>query len=326
MRLSHAALSLVMLLTACTDNGDSKHGTNAPGSESDPWSDPNHSLNEEGEVTELPDPETRPFTGLVSNRLQWSDMTVEIASARQERGIDERYPERTYVVLELAFTALGTTETGLDARDTWDLVLADSTRLQPAEPFSVHLLPTDETSITTRYDVKDWVDLGGSRLELYGGVVGDLEPETIPLDAPYKRHFPLIPGELVDATLEAPAGAERPWRFEITNPQVSPNSLTYGRASLGMVWVEFDVRATYLGEAFGGVDADNFRISVDGKSYEPVEWFYVPNQDAGESDDTSVTFEIPDDARQFDAAFLVAAEIFQRISVDLDSAALAEAP
>jgi hypothetical protein len=320
------------LLVACGNGGrafvtEADGGTGGP---STAWgADPKG--HEDAGVVE---PFVDEFDSLVQQTVAWADFDVTTVGARVRRGLDQGreatwwFNERTiYVEIDLTIRNAGRAERYLEHRNTWDLILADGSRVSP-ELFSVSVVPGDTAPLRLYYRVHERVDLTGSILELNGSRRGTVEPEPVPLDAPVVRTYPLRLDDLVGAVVEGPEELRKLNRHEIRDARVTLNTTLDGgrRAEIGKVFVELDVMFTVV-NTWGSDYAshNNYRIIVDGYSSSP-ENFVSTYVKTGDSAEAPILFMIDREAMAFDLRFEVGyherERYYERLSADLANTTL----
>ena len=113
-----------------------------------------HKVTIKSESTKL-EPFQLDFPALITQSVRWASVDVRITKAQQVRGASDVVdsedtgqldPNQIYVRLELAIANKDTTETNYYDRATWDLKLANGTRLTSVNPLGVSVLPGDEAT------------------------------------------------------------------------------------------------------------------------------------------------------------------------------------
>lgn len=307
-------LSLLAALVGGCVGADGQEETrsdvgNGSGEDADDW-DGAFSDEDTDDEPRLP-PFSRPFDGLVQNTARWAIFEVATKAARVERGMDEDWvdgePEwgsidvnTTYAELDLDLTNTTMFDEALDPRDTWDLILSDGTRIEQSNVLAFMAGPRGSSAFTLRYAIDETVDLAGAALELNGTVRGELAPERIPLDAPYRADIDAVLTALQGKTFESarPMSIDQR-RIEIVEARVSRNNSVHEerqRSISGKIFVALtlDLTPTRRDNVFD----DDFGIVVDGKLSRPVNSI-VELPDAGTTLRMPVIFEIDDTAKAF---------------------------
>lgn len=309
------------------------------GSEADPWPTSIDAGSREPDAGPPPEPFSMPFDALVENRVRWAALWVSVVGARVERGMDGKpdpnewealylypAPEDVYVELDIQIASEDPEIVDYSSRATWDLILADGTRVHSHNALGLMLSPGDTATTTLRYPVDEIVDLAGASLELNSAERGAGEPEIIPLDAAYVRRYPLRLTEVVGAVID-PVDDVRAVRLEVLDAAYDLNDpVLPARAARDRRLVRLDVIVTSIASNVW-IGDENFYLIVDGRSY-PVDAMddtWIAFSDAGVSAPAHVLFEMDDDVRQFELAFLTSDRAEQqRIAVDLANAVLVE--
>ncbi len=254
-------------------------------------------------------PFSRPFDGLVQNTARWASFEVATKAARVERGMDEAWtdeegdgapidPNAAYVEIDLEITNTTMFDDGLERRSTWDLVLPDGGRIKQTNVLGFATGPHGTIAFTLRHAVDDDFDLEGAVLELNGITRGELAPERIPLDAPYRADIDAVLEELQGKTFESARDASFDRRrLKVVTATVSRNSAVQNRSSYGKMFIELTLDLTCVGRSDNIFD-DHFGIVVDGRLSRPVNEI----NELPEADTTlriPVVFEIDDTAQAF---------------------------
>ena len=263
------------------------------------------------------------FPALITQTVRWASVDVRVTRARQLRGATgdggelprSLDPKQIYVQLELAIANKDIVEVDYRDRFTWDLKLADGTRLRSVNPLGVSVLPGDEATTVVYYEVDDVVDLRGAALVLEGEERGALEPEVLPLDVAYVPMFPLRLMSLVGRN-----GTFRPLHFPSAMAHVDEavfdtNTARIGRANKDtrVVWLRI---ALTTGENSGVYAADELRIVIDGRASAPFKWDYNTFA-SGTTYVLFAAFRVPAGTQHFELALPNGAGIGDRFPVDL---------
>ena len=241
--------------------------------------------------------------GIVQNRAKWGVLEVVTKAMRIEQGMDELWTG-TYAELDIEVTNTTRFDDELSKHNTWDLLLADGTRIKQGNTIELSLAPESTVPYTLRYPVDAKVDLKGAALELNGQTRGELAPEKVPLDQAYEADVDV---ELKDAVGKVFAST-RPEdftrvSFKIVSASVSRNSATNRRAEYGKMFVDLVVDLTLLADSSGtNIQNNDFAILVDGKVAEPVNDIN-DILDEGHPLRTPVVFEIDDTVKDFIVRF-----------------------
>lgn len=289
-----------------------------------------------------PEPFSMPFAGMFGQQVQWAALRVSVLDARIERGMDAEQestdewgfhtylePADIYVELDVEIHSEDKDIVDYSTRATWDLVLADGTRVMSANALGLMISRGDTATTTLRYVVDDVVDLAGASLELNGEERADREPERIPLDAAYVRRYPQLlteaVGKVIEPTVRNDRGDLLGVRFEVLDAVYDVNDPVIGaRVPVDQRIVRMDVVATGVGD-HAKVDDDDFLIVVDGRSYAVADGVPVEFLDAGLSANFHVVFTVDPTARRFEVVFRTwNTESQQRIAIDLDNAVLVD--
>jgi len=285
-----------------SDRSDSNR-SDADDEEEDPWDD-------EDDEPRLP-PFSRPFEGLVQNTARWASFEVVTKAARVERGMDDSWtdeepdrgsidPNETYAEIDLDIINTTVFDDELGERSTWDLILPDGTRIEQTNTLGLMAGPRGTIDFTLRYAVDEDFDLKGVVLELNGITRGELAPERIPLDAPYRADVDAVLTELQGKTFESarPTAFERR-RLEIVTATASRNSAVpdaQQRSSFGKMFVELTLDLT-MARSDNVLDG-NFGIVVDGRLSRPINLVNeLPDDDVTVR--FPVLFEIDDTTKAF---------------------------
>lgn len=287
-----------------------------------------------------PEPFAVEFAPFIRNNVRWAGVDVAVIGARQIGGrsdeiaisgstslFDFSYddptsliqldPYKTYVQLDLQITNHDREELDYLSRDTWDLLLADGSRLQSVDRLDVRVLPGDTAETKLHYAVDDVVDLAGAVLVLEGAERTILEPEHIPLDAEYVRQFPRRIESLVGQVIE-----NANLRIEVDEAVWDQNVANMGRAKLGkrVIWMNLAVTAPHDDDAYWS--AGEARVSVDGRGIAPLEYDYGSVY-ANTTKVMFVAFQIDADASMIEVGIPLddAAEL-HRFPVDLNASVL----
>ena len=253
---------------------------------------------------------SEPFEGFVANTALWADFVVEVLDARVERGLDELrdqnggviHDDLPYLEVDLRLTNRNVAESELDERRTWDVVLADGTRLRQSNAFSVSLAAGDSAEVTLRHAMDGPGELAGAQLELNGSQRGRVAPERIPLDAPYQAPLERDLVEVAGTVVEPEVLPDwKSTRYTIHALSTTRNSLEKGRAESGGMFVELDLAAVAL-EDEDTLQRDDMRIVVDGERFQPVNF---PNEiiSMNTTVRVPVVFEVDDTVTEFGLDF-----------------------
>lgn len=313
----------------------------AAGDDSDYWGD-DWADEEPGAEDAGPPPEpfSMPFAGMFGQEVQWSALRVSVLDARIERGMDREQestdewgfptylgPADIYVELDVKIRSEDKDIVDFSTRATWDLILADGTRVMPANVLGLLISPGDTARTTLRYVVDDVIDLAGTSLELNGEERGNLEPEHIPLDAKHERQFPLRLTEAMGQVIE-PQGdfADRGVKIEVIDARYDVNDPILGvRTPEGRRFVWLDLVLTAVRHGYYASD-DVALLIVDGRSYSvELESDDGSILDAGISANLHIAFTIDAGMKEFGLAFMTDEGVpQQRIAIDLDNAVLVD--
>lgn len=266
--------------------------------------DPSEGTGGDSSTAATPESFSRPFTALVSQPVPFSASIITVASASVNRGQSNAVPpDVTYVQLD--FTVQNTSATDLDYswRQTWDLVLADGTRVPPSNPLGIKVAGHHTGKGSLRYPVDATVSLTGAAVILDGGERGVVEPERVPLDSPWSSRYPTSIPSLLGATSTS-ADAIRSLELTVSKATVSLNDPDEYRAELGKKFVRLDLLAKNLSSFRGGSNLmdDSFRIIVDGLSLAP-ENFINELLDPQTTMNVPVIFQIDEASMSFDIRF-----------------------
>ena len=268
------------------------------------------------------------FPALITQSARWASVDVRITKVQQVRGEpggSAEFPgfldrNQIYVQLELAIANKNVEEVSYYDRDTWDLKLANGTRLTSVNPLGVSVLPGDETTAAVYYDVDEVVDLAGAALLLEGAERGVLEPEVLPLDVASAHQFPRRIATLVgkDASFLASSATGQ---VHVDEAAYDVNCGRVLRAARNKRCVWLKLAYTEIDDNGGYVSLGDLRIVVDGRASAPFE--YEHGSVAGHA--TRVffaAFEIDKNAERVDIVFPNGSQPGNRLSVDLAIEAL----
>jgi hypothetical protein len=290
-----------------------------------------------------PEPFAIELATFVPNTVRWAGVDVALIGARQIGGRSDEIavsgntdlfvfsyddptslgqldPYQTYVELDLELTNHDREELDYVSRDTWDLRLADGSRLQSVDSLDVRVLPGDTAATKLHYAVEDGVDLAGAVLVLEGAERAVFEPEQIPLDAEHVRQFPRRIESLVGQVIE-----DERLRIEVDEAIWDHNVANIGRAKLGKRIVWMNLAVAPLDENGLHWSASETRVSVDGRGIAPREWDHAI-VDGNTTMIMFTAFEIDADASTIEVGIPLrdAAEL-HRFPVDLNASVLVNA-
>jgi hypothetical protein len=241
----------------------------------------------------------------VSQPVPYSVTIVTVVSASVARGQSDDMPlEQTYAQLD--FTVQNTSQTeDLDysERQTWDLVLADGTRIPPANPLGLRVAAANTGKASLRYPLAEGASLAGAAVILDVDEPGFAEPERVPLDGPWSSPYPTVIPSLVGAKSTGTSSVSDV-EIDVTNATVSLNDPDTYRAGLGKKFVRLDLVTKNLSPDPGGayLGGESFRIVIDGLWSAPQNSIteLLPPQTSMK---VPVVFEIDKDAKSFDIHF-----------------------
>jgi hypothetical protein len=268
---------------------------------------------------------SRELPTLVAQTVPWSCTTVKVTGARLERGMDDavRDIRQTCAELDVAITNHCDDDTNYQSRDTWDLLLANGSRLRPEAPLGLFIAPGDTATTTLRYLVDDAATLTGAALVLAGQERGALQEEIIPLDQPWSKRYPLRITTLAGTTLESKTDDtdDERVRYEITDALVGLDDVVEGhRAEHGQKLVTVDMIGTCVEGSYCTVSTDNLRLMIDGHAHE-AENYHEEIVDHGNSQKLHARFSIPDEVSAFEIRFRLgyvgSQAIYDTVPVDL---------
>jgi len=253
----------------------------------------------------------RKLSGLVTQSAPWGDVEIRVEGARQWRGDKPAsFPrgvvhnkKAVYAVLELELEAKGKTATDYRERNTWDLVLADGTRVSSLNPVGKLLEPGDRSNVSLFYEFADDASLRGAAVEINGSERDVLEPLRIPLDEERDFESQVELPELVGESFQAENAGDL--RFEIVDAVYGVNLLSNGRrAPLDQRLVQLTVRAANTGGSSVSFDTaeDGPRISVEDESILADE-VQVEEIESGETRKFVLVYAIDESASEFDLVF-----------------------
>jgi hypothetical protein len=265
------------------------------------------------------------FSGLVVQSAPWTDLQVKVTRARLYRGprptgltSSISFSERNlYAVLDINITQLGSELVDYTQRDTWDLILADGTRLPPLNPLGVSIVTGDSPTVHSYYLANEDITFEGAALEVNGSDRETYEPLRIPLDTKQVFEDEIELSSLV-GRLVAPV-AEGELSFEVLDASYGINLFQLGaRAPLGLRLVRLNCRVRFLGsfsEAFSS-SQDGPRVSVNGNALASVvgELGLI---ESGSFVDFVTMYEIDAAATRFDVVFDTGDTAFARLPVVL---------
>jgi hypothetical protein len=268
------------------------------------------------------------FSALVAQEAPWGDLRVKVARARLYRGprpaeLASRISfseQNLYAVLDINITQLGNELTDLTARNTWDLILADGTRLPPLNPLGVSIVTGDSPTVHSYYPAEEGTAFEGAALEVNGADRATFEPLRIPLDTEQVFEHEIELSSLV-GQLVAPV-AEGEVSFEVLDASYGINLLQLGRrAPRGLRLVMLNCRVRFLGSfslSFSST-RDGPRVSVDGNALASIVGDIDTIPSGGFIDFVTV-YEIDPAATGFDVVFDTGDTAFTRLPVVLPPA------
>lgn len=193
--------------------------------------------------------------GLVEQSAPWADLELRVQDARLLSGDKPAdFPQgvrfsssSVYASVELRVTSNGEGPTDYRERDTWDLLLADGTRVTPLNPVGVLVMPGESASTRLFYRVADDAELGGASIEINGADRRRQEPLLIPLDREHTFESEVRIDDLVGRFFQ-PEGAGD-LTFEILDATYGVNLVGQGRrAPRDTRLVQLDVRVKTTGD------------------------------------------------------------------------------
>lgn len=241
------------------------------------------------------------LVGAIANTVEWGGLLVTTSGARVIGGHDEVIgedaggdtwqldPALRYAVVDFALENLGDDALDYQWRDTWDLVLADGTRLPPQDYLDVLVLPGERASTKLHYALPESAVITGALVQLEGADRGALEPSRIPLDTPVERQFPRRLHDLIGQVVENDYE-----RIEIDEAVWDDNNALLGRVKRGKraLWLRLTVTARDEDDhRWSGGES---RLSVKGRGAAPIEWNHERIGFDGTFHDLMV-FEVDDD-------------------------------
>jgi hypothetical protein len=267
----------------------------------------------------------RKLSGLVTRAAPWGDVEIRVEGARLQRGDKPaNFPSHVvftkravYAVLELQLEAKGESATDYRERNTWDLLLADGTRVSSLNPVGALLEPGDSQTVSLFYQVEDAANLRGAAVEINGSERDVLEPLSIPLDEERDFESQVELRHLVGESFDADDGQEL--SLEIVDAVYGVNLLSSGRrAPLDQRLVQLTVRASNTGASSLSFDAreDGPRISLDDDSIVAAEG-QVEKIKSGATREFVMVYAIDEAVRQFDLVLDLDDEAGSCVSVEL---------
>jgi hypothetical protein len=225
-------------------------------------------------------PFTQEFAALIPNQVaRWASVDVSITGVRHERGAIKQGknvwgevanvldPAKVYVEIDPTLENKGDDEVDYSQRSTWDLLLADGRRLQSADSLAVTILPGYVATTSLHYLVDDMADLAGAELVLAGAERGQLEPEHLPLDAPYASEFPRRITTLVGQRVVVKNDLD----VQVEEAVYDVNLERDGRALAGKRIVWLGLAFTNPHEDEESADAADVRLVVNGRASAPID-------------------------------------------------------
>lgn len=267
----------------------------------------------------------REFAGLVVQSAPWADVQVKVTRARWYRG---KRPDdlasrvtfsesNVYVVLDINVTELGNFERDYTTRDTWDLILADGTRLRSVNSLGVNILTGDSPTIPLYYLATEDTPLAGASLEINGTDRETFEPMLIPLDRQASFESEIVLSSLVGQVITPTAGGDL--TFEVLDAAYGVNLTRAGRRAprdrrLVLLNCRVSVSSIF-GKSYDGT-VEGPRVSVNGNSQAATEGA-LDTIYRDESIESQTLYEIDAKATAFDVIFDTDGETFTRVPVPL---------
>lgn len=269
-----------------------------------------------------PSPFEIPFGDLVAQGVPWATGTVRPVSAMVERRVVDGLPSPLLSVdLGLWITNRSDASTGYFDLSTWDLQLASGARTGPVAAVGALVNPGTTTALILRYRIPYGTPLEGSALVLNGEPRGVLEPEIIPLDAPWTARFPLRVTPLVGASFTLLAHPDDGIRYVIEDVLVDLDDPALGRTEAGRRFVRVVLGATRLGtgDPIRIESETDFRIIVGAAESKPLT--YVSQAlEVGAHVERQVVFSIAAETRELDLEVRAyGGAVSKRFSVNLDA-------
>lgn len=246
---------------------------------------------------ELRQPFSQSFAGLISQPVPFGVTVLTIQAARLTRNEHTEFlPGQTYAELDVSIQNNTTSDLDYSSVSTWDLVLADGTRIPSANTVGIVVAAGYAAKTTMYYPVNADATLAGSQLVIDGDTRGVVEPEPIPLDATWSTRYPIDIPSLKGATY---VSSDQQGEIDIEQAATELDDATMGRTALGQKFLRLDVATISNSNDVALIGNDSFRLIVDGLATPPVTFTDSPVESHA-SLKFPVVFEMDDSVQTFD--------------------------
>lgn len=291
-------------------------------SETEPAAQPDEDVAD----AEPAEPFSREFEGLVKRTVNWGGLQVSVTGARVSRGdapASAWAPEAVFASLDIQIENVMAAETDYRYRDTWDLILADGTRVLSLEPLGVLLSKGDSPTVSMYYPVDEDTELSGAALELNGSSRDSFEPLQLKLDGDQEAEIEYELTQAIGQVFEPQPEASRTLRFEVTDARFGKNLFEFNsRAARGTQLLALGFKVTYFGPFSEAFDADLApKVSFNGSTH-PSYYSGAEVIDAGEPAEFILLYHVDEDVTEFDLVFDTRDGEVHRFGVKLSEATI----